>query len=256
MRLLLHKTILTAALVGAAALPAAAGPLEEAVRGLDEGRLRFSYPTRGGVRGDGRSLHFHDVDERSWESDCQEGPARVELRVRDGRVVDVDLWVGGRWRALRGPGRDLGEVPCSVAAEFLLDLAASGAGEPSEDAVVAACVADSVEVWPRLLELARDRGLHQDLREQAVFWLGQAAGEKAAADLGEVAEADDEDLEIRRKAVFSLSQIEGREAFERLRRIATTHGHPRVRREALFWLAQRDEAEAVDVFEEILTASP
>jgi len=243
-----------AALSGAAAGPLAAQDLATARRGLEEGYLRFSYATAAGVHGD--AFHDrHDADP-SWTSDCRGGPARVQLELRGGAVAGLDLWVGGRWRDRDAVVVDVGTVGAAEAADFLLDLVADARGEVAEDAVLAACIADSVEVWPRLLALARDPSLEGEVREACVFWLGQAAGEKAVEGLGAMAESEDEDLEIRRKAVFSLAQIEGPAAFGRLRAVATGHRHPRVRKEALFWLAQRDEEEVLAVFEEILTEGP
>ena len=55
--------------------------------------------------------------------------------------------------------------------------------------------------------------------------------------------------------VFALSQIEGPAALEKLMEIARGHGDPEIREHALFWLAQRDEDEVIDLFEEILLGS-
>ena len=102
-----------------------------------------------------------------------------------------------------------------------------------------------------LLELAR-RDPSAKVRGQALFWLGQKAGARAAAAL-ESAVSDDPDREVRKKAVFAISQLPKDEGVPKLITLARTHRDPGVRKQAMFWLGQSGDPRAVAFFEEVLT---
>lgn len=241
---------------GASALAADIG---SAVGDLGNGYVRMTFEARDGVCGDGwnsisidGSRYISGPHGDRWERDCDEGPVRVLLKVRDGEVVRIKTRVGGRWRSGHDEDLDLGVVPAADAAAFLLDVAWTSRREAAEDAILPAVLARDVVVWPRLLEIARAENRPSDVRQSAVFWLGQLAGDKVTEGLVALVDDDDEDLEVRETAVFVLSQREGRENMRRLVTIATTHPHPEIRKQALFWLAQWDDPEVIDIFEEIL----
>ena len=101
-----------------------------------------------------------------------------------------------------------------------------------------------------LLELAK-RDPSSQVRGQALFWLGQKAGQRAVAAL-EGAVTDDPDRDVRKKAVFALSQLPKDEGVPRLITVARTHRDPEVRKQAMFWLGQSGDERAVGFFEEIL----
>lgn len=232
----------------AAPPPAAGQDLAARVGEIRDGAVRMAYATRPGVCGSGRNIMtVRDTDD--WEPDCQAGPAHVVVTFRDGRLADVDTYVGGRWRDRRGTGvRDLGVVAAPAAAAYLLALAERS--EAGADAIFPATIADSVDVWPRLLALARSERLPTTTRKQAVFWLGQAAGARITAELAAFVE-DAGEREIQKHAVFSLSQ-RGTDAVPALVRIAQEHRDPVIRKAALFWLGQSDDPRALALFEELL----
>lgn len=234
---------------------ASAGVLEDTIASTRDGRIRFDYATRPGVFGDGKSMTFHGTRWRDWECDCSEGPARAQVRVRDGEVIDVDVHVGGRWRAARAAVVDVGTVPAAEAAAFLLSLAESASGGDVEDAILGAVVADGFSAHDRLIGIARDDDRPRDIRESAIFWLGQAAGEHASAALEKLVDDEDEELSVREHAIFALSQRSITECFEPLSRIARTSRHPQLREKAFFWLAQHDDPRVIALFEDVLLDS-
>ncbi len=245
----LWRTAVLAALLPS---PLAAQSLADRVRGAPDGTVRLSFAAREGVCGRGPySTIASGNPSDEWESDCAQGPVRVSLRVRGGRVTGSETYVGGRWRAGRAGVTDLGTVPARQAADLLLELA-PGVGGDGGELVTAAALADSVVVWPRLLRMARDAGIGQETRRQAVFWLGQAAGEAATRGLDSLVDEDRADLEVRKQAVFALSQRPAEEGVPALIRIARTHRHPALRKQALFWLGQSEDPRALSLFEEIL----
>jgi hypothetical protein len=89
-------------------------------------------------------------------------------------------------------------------------------------------------------------------RGEAIFWLGQKAGQKAAALITERIDQDP-DTEVKKKAVFALSQLPKDEGVPLLIRVARTNANPAVRKQAMFWLGQSKDPRAVRFFEEILT---
>ncbi|MBA3316590.1 MAG: HEAT repeat domain-containing protein [Gemmatimonadales bacterium] len=236
--------------------PLAAQSLAQRVQGAGDGTVRLSFASREGVcsRGPGSITiidDHDDSDDDEWESDCERGPVRVSLRMQGGRVADSETYVGGRWRAGRGRVTDLGLVPAREAADLLLSLAPRASDDDGE-LITAATLADSAEVWPQLLRIARNPDIGEETRRQAVFWLGQAAGDAATEGLDSIARDGDGDIEIRKQAVFALSQRPSDEGVPVLIRIARTNRHPELRKTALFWLGQSEDPRALTLFEEIL----
>jgi len=241
-------------IIAAALLITAVSAQESLPRRISEapdGKVAFRYASRPGVYGDGDQIIEGKIHGR-WRSELSEGPVQVVLTLKDRDILRLKSSVGGTWPPRSAT--DLGTVSPAEAADYLLWLAAHEEKEDvGEDAIHAATLAKDVEVWPRLLPLAKDRERPREIRKAAVFWLGQAAGDVVTAQLGDFVEDDDEDLEVRESAVFSLSQRPSDEAIPALSRIARTNSHPKLREEALFWLAQHDDPRVVELFEEILT---
>jgi hypothetical protein len=237
---------ITAVLLFPASLSAQS--LEQRITAVGDGTVRLSFPVRSGVCGSSGSLNIqHDTDE--WEYDCGPQQARVALRVENHRVVSVRTYVGGRWRE-ETSARDLATVRPQEAAAYFLDLA-EHSKEMTGDPVLPAALADSVTVWPALLRLAR-RATLPELRRTAVFWVGQAAEAAAGLALDSVAKDRSSDREVRKQAVFALSQRSQNEAVPALIRIARSNPDPEIRKAALFWLGQSEDPRAIDLFEEIL----
>ena len=248
------------------ALPAPAQSLARRVAGAPDGTVRLSYAARAGVCGNGAgNISFdcadgtcgrHLVNSSSdWDDEacpCDSGPVRLMLQVAGGKVTHLRTYVGGRWKAAPG-ATDLGTVPAPEAARWLVDLARRGDGPVAHDAVFPAILADSVTVWPDLVALARDGTAPRRSREQAVFWLGEAAGEAAVKDLTAMVGDDSLDRDVREHAVFALSQQPRDVGVPALIQIARTNRDPEVRKKAFFWLGQTGDPRAVALFEEVLT---
>jgi len=243
------------ALLAAFALPARleGQTLMQRVAAMGDGTVRLSFAARRGVCGNGdHNITIARDDERGeWESDCQPGPVRMSLRVSGGRITEAHTYVGGRWRPAQGPTTDLGTVPAAQAATDLLRLAELAGGN-GDDLITGATLADSAVVWPDLLRLARRKDLPLETRRQAVFWLGQAAGAAAARGLDSITTDDGGDLEVRKQAVFALSQRPADEGVPALIRVVRTSPNGELRKSALFWLGQSEDPRALSLFEELL----
>ncbi len=266
-----RATLALAAALGVAALAgpaesAAAQTLAQRIARASDGAVHLSYAARAGVCGDGANSisldcsggdcggHRNDRDP-DWASDtcpCETGPVRLALEVSHGSVLRIRTYVGGHWRA-GVTATDLGTVPAAGAAAWLLALARQADQPASHDAVFPAVLADSVTIWPDLIRLARDASAGRHSREQAVFWLAQAAGEAAVKDLADLAGDDTLDRGVREQAVFALSQEPKDVGVPALIRIARSNRDPEVRRKAFFWLGQSNDPRALALFEEVLT---
>lgn len=239
------------ALLVAAAFQVSAQSLADRVAQVREGHVRFSFEPRPGVCGNGRnsSTGRRTAD---WEPWCEPGPVRVAVELRNGQPVDLDTYVGGRWRAREDPVTDVGDVEPIDAVAYLVSLAQGGAGRVAERAVLPIALAD-LETWPQLLELAKDGSRPRAVRRSAVFWLGQAAGDAAVEGLASLVAEQDEDVEVKKSAIFALSRLRNGGGVEPLIRIARSNRDPRLRKQAIFWLGQSDDPRAIALFEELLT---
>ncbi len=213
------------------------------------------------MRCHGRVSIIHGDSRFSWDDEegfadrcpCEQGPVRIGLRKSDGRIETLAMTVGSAGPRVRGTETDLGEVSPQAAADYLLELARYGRERVADDAIQAARLARDVVLWRKLAALARDRDVDEDVRENAIFWLGQEAADEALGELEELALDDDEEIEIRKRAIFSLSQYEGGDPVPTLLDIARSDRlDPRLRRHAMFWLAQHDDDRVIDFFERIL----
>jgi len=104
---------------------------------------------------------------------------------------------------------------------------------------------------PALRAIATDH-LHAGTRSEALFWLAQTSDPQAEAILQQ-ALRNDPDQAVRRKAVFAISQLPAEHTVPILRGLVEQKSESReLRKEALFWLAQIDDAAVVPVFDDLL----
>jgi hypothetical protein len=247
---------------GTIAARVAAAPADAAVA--------MSYPARAGVCGDGRSYvslgrstisngAFFDGREPS-RGPCEPGPVRVVLERRGHAVEDVRTTVGSAATSSDATVVDIGAVDPVEAADYLMTLARGEKGRVAERALLPAVLADRAVVWPALLAIARDstRAGRRSPRSSAAFWLSRfaaAAGEGRPGDLSDRDSSpadEDDDADVRGRAVFALAQLPRQEGIPGLVDVARHHRDPRVRAKALFWLGQSGDARAYALFEELL----
>jgi hypothetical protein len=258
-------TAVVLALAGVATL-ASAQSIASRVARVSNGTVRMTFAAKPDICGSGNSIMHSNGRGRTtwgdnwnrsrdveWETDCSRGPARVVLDRRDGEITDLRFYVGGRWRPAGADVVDLGAVPAREAADYLVSIARSERGSMGEKAIFPATIADSADIWPALLKIARNPDVPRSTRTQSVFWLGQAAGDAATANLKDIVVDNSVDREVREQAVFALSQRPREEGVPALIAVARTNKDPEIRKKALFWLGQSHDPRAIDLFEELLT---
>ena len=127
-----------------------------------------------------------------------------------------------------------------------------GAGRNTDPALLAISLHDDPSAMPVLIRAAREAG-SPHVRGQALFWLAQSTQRKLALDAAASAIDNDPETEVKKKAVFALSQMRGGEGVPKLIEVAKTNRNPAVRKQAIFWLGQSKDPRALQFFEDILS---
>lgn len=194
-----------------------------------------------------------DLDGRSWNIGSRDDEPRpagpqdldVYVHVSNGHVDKTRAF--GATCSVRNADR-LRHLDPVTGAESIAALAAAAADAPGEDsldgAVAAIALHAAAEATTRLDAMAA-AGQPRKLREQSLFWLGQARGADGARIVEKVATGGDDD-ELRANAVFDLSQSHGVDAYAMIRRIAGSDRSEHVREQSLFWMAQMKDPRARD----------
>ncbi|MDH5590233.1 MAG: HEAT repeat domain-containing protein [Gemmatimonadota bacterium] len=245
------------------ALPGTSGAgaqtLERQMEEVGTGSVRFAFATREGVEicAEGiRRVHtrvrWNGTGSDGDGCDCAPGPLEVEVGVREGRPVRVEVVQRDSPRG--GGAVELGEVDPRAAVDFLLGLARGDGGSISGDLVMPAALADVPDVWQDLIGIAGDRQVHERTRKNALFWVGQEAADAATAGLADIAFAEDEDQGVRDAAVFALSQQSEDRGVPALMTLAREADEAKTRRTAMFWLAQSRDPRVLEFFREVLLA--
>jgi hypothetical protein len=120
----------------------------------------------------------------------------------------------------------------------------------ANNATMAMALHANPQATDRLIALARNAKTG-DVRGTALFWVAQRAGDKAVGTLTQA--LDDPETEVRKKAVFALSQLPKDEGVPKLIDVARSHRDAAVRKQAMFWLGQSRDPRALAFFEQILT---
>jgi HEAT repeat protein len=123
--------------------------------------------------------------------------------------------------------------------------------EVRKQIIFAASVNESKDAAVTFLIKVASNDPDRELKKQALFWLGQKAGQRSLDALGSAIDSDP-DTEVQKQAVFAISRRPKDEAVPILIRIAKTHAKAEVRKQAMFWLGQTGDERALDFFKEVL----
>lgn len=173
----------------------------------------------------------------------------VVVRLEDGdvrrvRAFDAGCEVDGEGATIHM----LANAPVESGIEFLISALRDAASRKGVVATLA--MHEHPRVVPELIALARNHD-SKNVRRDAIFWLGQKAGDKAAGELRRAVD-EDPDEDVRKHAVFAISQLPRERAVPMLIDLVKTHKSRKVRERAMFWLAQTGDPRAIDLMEEIL----
>jgi hypothetical protein len=120
-----------------------------------------------------------------------------------------------------------------------------------EHAVFALTESKEPGAIPEVVRLAReDKSIR--VRGQALFWLAQKAGRQISEDAIRNAIDHDPETEVKKKAVFALTQMHEGDGVPLLIEISKNNPNAAVRKQAMFWLGQSKDPRAVKFFEDVL----
>ncbi len=117
-------------------------------------------------------------------------------------------------------------------------------------AVVALAMHEGTAATRSLVAIARDYTVSK-MRSDALFWLGQRAGDQAVSTIVEAIDRDP-DTDVKKRAVFALSQLPKDDGVPKLIDVARSNRNAAVRKQAMFWLGQSNDPRALKFFEEVL----
>jgi len=106
---------------------------------------------------------------------------------------------------------------------------------------------------PEMVRVAREDASAR-VRGQALFWLAQTAARQVSEDAIRQALANDPETEVKKKAVFALTQMKNGDGVPLLIEIARSNKNPALRKEAMLWLGRSKDPRAVKFFEDVLAA--
>lgn len=173
----------------------------------------------------------------------------VLARLADGKVNRVRLFSTNC--AIDGDGQTVAwvdSVPLASSIAFLRNAVEHGAEHGSNGALFALSIQEGTT--DTLIDLARNNP-DRKIRGQALFWLAQQAGRKAAATLKDAIENDPEES-VRSRAVFAVSQLPDDESIPILVDLLKHNKYREVRKKAAFWLGQKNDPRALAAIEDIL----
>ena len=117
-------------------------------------------------------------------------------------------------------------------------------------ALTAIAMQEGTAATRSLVDLARDYQVAK-IRSEALVWLAQRAGQLAAATIVEAIDRDP-DTDVKKRAVFALSQLPKDEGVPKLIDVAKSNRNAVVRQQAMFWLGQSNDPRALKFFEDVL----
>jgi hypothetical protein len=120
-----------------------------------------------------------------------------------------------------------------------------------EHAVFALSQSKEPEALDTVVRVAHDDKSPR-VRGQALFWLAQRAAHKTAETAIADAIAQDPETEVKKKAVFALTQMPAGEGVPMLIQVARSNPNASVRKQAMFWLGQSKDPRALAFIEEVL----
>ncbi len=243
-----HAFVALGILSGVLSASAQSQTLAQRIANAPDGRVQFTYPSREGACGDGRSYMRLNIAPNSnefygsYNSDaslppCARGPVRVVLEQAAHSVIGIRVFVGPP--AATEGATDLGLVKAREASDYLIALAARAEGSVASNAIMPAMIADSVNNQPALLAIAKDQSRARETRRNAISWLSRdgRVPSALAAPLLAIATDESDNQSVRQSALRTLSRLDGGAGIPELIRLSGDHDGGWVAREALSALA-------------------
>lgn len=186
-----------------------------------------------------------------------EPPEQVQimLRIEGGRVGKIRVISGDCQLDADGvPIRWIRDVRSADSVAFLSTFV----NEDTDHVRGGAVTGIALEAGPEAdaaLERFAAAGQSEQLRDKAIFWLGEARGRHGYEVVRRIVTSDPDD-HIRDKAIFALSISKEPEAIDTMISVAHHDTSTHVRGQALFWLAQKAGKKAIGAITDALERDP
>ena len=100
----------------------------------------------------------------------------------------------------------------------------------------------------KLIEIARG-SLPNDVKKDALFWLGEEVNERAGEARRDIVMEDAPEVEIQKQAVFAISRRDDDESIPILIEVAEYHPNRLARKQAILWLGRKEDPRVSRFFE-------
>jgi len=148
--------------------------------------------------------------------------------------------------------RDIGEIDAGTSVAWLAQRV-EGADRRHRSEALHALALHAGTAADVALERMASNGRGQ-VRDDAVFWLAQARGERGFREVRRLLDSASGDSAGHLVFALSVSPVEAAPAT--LRTLATDHPRARIRSEALFWLAQKPDPQAEAILDQAMRNDP
>ena len=180
---------------------------------------------------------------------------RVMLRIENHQVTDIRAFSQDCHLDASGlPVFLWDEVDPRRSADFLIARAKAGNRHIAEHALMVVAQHEGGEIDDLLERIAHGNVL-QRLEEEAIFWLGEARGQRGFETLVRLRK-DLRDLDLREHLTFALHLNKAAGALPELIDMARHDPEPNIRGQALFWLSQQASDQAADAIAEASEEDP
>jgi hypothetical protein len=239
--------------IGATASHAGAQSLANRVASASNHSVQFSYPSRPGVCGDGRTYistgsgNFYGSFSTNAADQCVAGPVRVVADLADRNVIALRTYVGGANPTVDAGVTNLGTVTAADAADYLVGVASRADGRVGRDAIFAALLADGVDLSPKLLDIGRDQNRPLETRRAALSGLVRSDAaqlDKIGAALVQIATNENDVQGVRTAALSVLSRLDHGAGIQPLVQLASGNITSWVGRESMTVLARSGDPRA------------
>ena len=219
---------------------------------INEGWLAYALATPQGFSSCGCSLASDNNNiSRSNDDDIGTGPTSVLLfiRMHEGRADRVRFL--SPECSVNANGKTIAWVENVSDREnvaFLKSIADNDTDRAYNGALLALTL--NPLGTDALIDIAKHNP-NGHVRGNALFWLSQQAGAKAAATLRDAVDNDPEE-NVRAKAVFGISQLPNDQSIPLLVDLLKHNRSREVRKKAAFWLGQKNDPRALAAIEDVL----
>ncbi len=143
----------------------------------------------------------------------------------------------------------IGQDGDSENVEFLMELYEELDDDLKENVLFSISESDHRLAADWLMQIVKDEDEEMDLRNNALFWLGENHHLPIDEIMDFYVGTDDE---MKEQVIFLLSQRDSKEALRQLIHIVRTERDSDLRSKAVFWIGQYDDPEAEDILLEII----